>query len=211
MKPMLKTICTVALFTLPFPAWAEQSKPAQPKTMSITLFEAKATLAMPPWVKGADVVGQSEIFNQRGKGGNGREAFIQEFIPKGQKFESWHEIYAMLAETPYRKGVKSYRKIVDAPFKKACTNFDTMTLLDKPDAHVYLIFCPSYKDTPSVGEMAVMAIWKYENTIMRFYYEARGKAFPKFTKDIDIRLLPMTQKNMNYAVKYLSGIRFEAK
>ncbi len=208
---MLRHVFTLAAVLCALPVWAEQSKPAAPATMSINLFEAKATLAMPPWVKGADVVGQSEIFNQRGKGGGGRKAFIQEFIPKGQKFESWREIYAILAETPYRKGVKSYRKIVDAPFKKACTNFDTLTLLDKPEAHVYLIFCPSYKATPTVGEMAVMAIWKYENTIMRFYYEVRGKAFPKFTKDIDIRLLPMTQKNMNYAVKYLSGIRLEAK
>lgn len=208
---MMKTILTLALMAFAFPAISEQSKPPPTVVMTINLYDAQATLPIPPWVTGTDIAGQSEVWNQKGVGPHGRDMFIQEFIPKGQKFESWDKIYAILAETPYTQTLKDYMVEVNAPFEQACNDFAISHLLDRPDAIVYLGFCPSYKNDPSKGEVVIMGLRIFEDTVMRFYYEGRGKSFPKVTANMDTSLLPIPDKDIRLMIQKIADIGIKPK
>ena len=72
----------------------------EPTTISVRTYNVVTLFSPPPWASAETVASASEIFRDEGETPNGTKRFILEFVPKGQSFEGWVELYALTAETP---------------------------------------------------------------------------------------------------------------
>jgi hypothetical protein len=156
--------------------------PAQaqvPKTTLVTrLFETVATYAPPPWVKGLDDMAAAEVSRNQGKTGNGTEAFILEFVPRGESFDNWSQLYAIMAETPLKEPLKSYRNGVVEGFYGACSgNPEMQSVASSKQVQIFVVFCPAYRSNPALGEIMIMAMRRHGGTMVKNYYHRRAAAF----------------------------------
>ena len=174
---MKKTVTSIAAFLLlstASPLAADTPK----TTMTIRVFDAVAVYAPPPWTNGKDVLNKTEIFQNQGDMATGIKGFIQEFIPKGESFDHWSELYAIMAETPKIASLSENRIGVRIDYNKACINNPKIvSLVSSKTRETVLAICPAYKDDPETGEMMMITMREYKDTLVKVYYHKRGQAF----------------------------------
>lgn len=174
---MKKTVTSIAVslfLATAIPLAADTQK----TTMTIRAFDAVAVLAPPPWTNGIDVLNDTEIFQNQGDMAQGIKGFIQEFIPKGESFDHWSELYAIMAETPKIASLSENRIGVEIDYNNACINDpEIVSLVSSKTRETVLAICPAYKDDPNTGEMMMITMREYKDTMVKVYYHKRGPAF----------------------------------
>ncbi len=174
---MKKTVTSIAVF-LSLAATIPLAADTPKTTMTIRVFDAVAVLAPPPWTNGVDVLNETEIFQDHGEMAQGVKGFIQEFIPKGETFDNWSELYAIKAETPQIVSLFENRVGIEIDYNHACINNPKIvSLVSSETRETVLAICPAYKDDPNTGEMMMITMREYKDTLVRVYYHKRGPAF----------------------------------
>ncbi|MGH1412202.1 MAG: hypothetical protein ACRBB0_01840 [Pelagimonas sp.] len=168
---------TIALFLT---MATTQAAMAEPK-MVVDLFGQTAQFRPPPWVNSRDLDAKQakdfETARQNGKSANGTNFFLLEFIPKGESFSNWSQLYAITAETPLSGTVEAYLDGQIRTYKKACTKIGVQKLVKKRTNQVAVILCEAYRHQPSKGEIAVFSYVKTDKTLIKHYHHTRSKAF----------------------------------
>ena len=162
--------------TLPLPLAAQD--PAPDIIYTTRLFDTVLTYAPPPWVTTREEVENVETFRNQAKTENGTDFFIMEFIPKGESFDDWHQLYAIYAETPLEGPVEGYRNGQIQTYLNACTDA-TWQISDPSPGTVtlFIIYCPSYTERPEQGEVAIFSMMRAGKTLVKNYYHMRLPAF----------------------------------
>jgi len=174
MKKIVTSIAVSLFLATAIPLAADTQK----TTMTIRAFDAVAVLAPPPWTNGIDVLNDTEIFQNQGDMGQGIKGFIQEFIPKDESFDHWSELYAIMAETPKIASLSENRIWVEIDYNNACINDpEIVSLVSSKTRETVLAICPAYKDDPNTGEMMMITMREYKDTMVKVYYHKRGPAF----------------------------------
>lgn len=176
MRMILKPWILGAMF---LPAQLAAQEPQSPDIIySIRLFDTVLAYAPPPWVTTPEDVANVETFRNQVKTQNGTEAFVLEFIPKGESFEDWSRLYAVFAETPLDGTLEGYRNGQFQTYLNACTDAMWQISTSTPeDVTLFSVFCPSYKNDPATGEVAVFAMLMHEKTLVKNYYHMRVPAY----------------------------------
>lgn len=176
-------------------------------TMLVNLFGKTAVFAPPPWVTGAAPLEQVEMFRDQGKGPNGTDWFIMEYIPKGESFEDWTELYAIHAETPLADTAEAYRNGQLGVYANACSQvFWQGANTTGPDEQVFMIYCPHYLDRPDLGEVAFFHMRKDGEMLVKNYYHKRVPAY-EFTENLE--QLEMTPEEIYRGIATVGVFRLE--
>lgn len=175
-------------------------------TMVVKTFSTTSVFAPPPWGGGSDPMQGSEIFRQQGRSANKTDTFVLEFIPKGQKFEAWQELYAIYAETPVRGQLSAFRNGQAAQYVKACKEVTVHPIVDRRDSQIFVIYCTAYVDKPAQGEIAVMHFRLKNRTLVKNYYHRRG---PAFRLD-DPKSMPLSIAELSGVIRRLQAFRLES-
>ncbi len=167
-------------FLLAFPPGILSAQDSdQPDLVYATrLFDTVLTYAPPPWVTTREEAGNVETFRNQAKTENGTDFFIMEFIPKGESFDDWHQLYAIYAETPLEGSLEGYRNGQIQIYLNACT--DTTWQISDPmpgTATLFIIYRPSYTERPEQGEVAIFSMMRAGKTLVKNYYHMRLPAF----------------------------------
>ncbi len=174
MKKTVTSIAVSLLLLTAIPLAADTPK----TTMTIRVFDAVAVYAPPPWTNGIEVLNETEIFQDHGEMVQGVKGFIQEFIPKGETFDNWSELYAIMAATPKTGSLFENRVDVEIDYNNACINNPKIvSIVSSKTRESVLAICPAYKDDPNTGEMMMITIREYKDTLVKVYYHKRGPAF----------------------------------
>ncbi|PIW30714.1 MAG: hypothetical protein COW30_01705 [Rhodospirillales bacterium CG15_BIG_FIL_POST_REV_8_21_14_020_66_15] len=163
--------------------WADaQQGPSAALLSTVPVYDAIVHFPGPSWLVAGNPADQIEFRREQ----NGA-TFVLEQIPKGEKFETWTQMYALMAL--YNESLTLNDFIVQSLglYLEACgkENFSLRKSFKQGDAGpTYLIIC---RDTPNgpenfgygngVGEIAAMTFRQYKNTFVKVYHEWRGKAF----------------------------------
>ena len=154
----------------------------------------------PPWTELSKLAATSETERQRHLSDRGTDVFLNAYVPKGQDFENWEEIYAIKAEAPLSGNAQAHRDKVAKAYRAACLNAILAPVQTKEDRQVFILFCPSYNDRPEQGEYTVMVYTKKADTLVEVFYSKRVPAF-----DINDRAsLPSSKDELRALVRHLS-------
>ncbi len=175
-------VAAAVLAFTPVIAFAEQKTADNPGIFqSIRLNDAMVQYPAPSWVSGGDPRAQSEFYrNQKDN------VFILEQIPKGEDFEHWTALYAIMAtyEPKY-----SFKQFVDgsvAVFAQKCgRDHFNVEVMNQNDTTVLLaIMCGSYTNahsefgySPDVGDITAMRLDKVHDSFIKTYHHWRGDKF----------------------------------
>ncbi|MDJ0827670.1 MAG: hypothetical protein QNJ16_19440 [Rhodobacter sp.] len=171
--------------------------------ISIQTYSEVTLFAPPPWSSAEHAATASEVVRNQGPTGNGTDYFILEFVPKGQSFEAWIELYALTAETPLEGSARDYRDGMAASYQAACRDSALQPILDEPARQIFLLFCTAYAGDPKVGEIAVMHYRKAGDVLIRNYYHKRGEAYALDAPDA----LPLSRDETAELIRHVAAMR----
>lgn len=151
---------------------------------AVNVYEAMVRFPPPIWVSDGDPRAQSEYFRQQ----NGPQ-FILEQIPKGQKFESWSQLYAVRGD--YLKAdqdipLDSYISMSLQVYVDICgqERISFKPLSGSGASRTILLLCEASPHAPQgsgygkkTGEVAVFHFAKVKDTFVKVYHEWRGTRF----------------------------------
>ncbi len=147
-------------------------------TYLIRLFDTVLTYAPPPWVTSLEHISDAETFRDQGQTSNGTKAFLLEFIPKGESFEAWSQLYGIWAETPLSDPLDAYRNGQIQTYQDACIAPQwRMSAAMADNRSLFTVFCPQYKSDPNMGEVAFFSMILRGQTLVKTYYHIRVPAF----------------------------------
>ncbi len=172
-------------------------------TATMRTFDVVSVLQPPPWSAGADIAATSELSRKQGKGADGTDVFIWELIPKGQSFEAWNELFAIMAETPLQGTAEDYRNGVIRLYGDSCDGAQFTAIAEEQQAQLFVLFCPSYQSDPGTGEIAVMHYRMLGGTLVKHYYHKRGAAF----SIADKASWPLTRDQMRDLIDRIGAFR----
>lgn len=206
---MMTRLLAAALVLIALPAFAADplqdaadyaaNDAARNKIVMRTL-DLTAQVPAPPWTELSQLAATSESERQRHLSDRGTDVFLKAYVPKGQDFENWEEIYAIKAEAPLAGNAQAHRDRVAQAYRAACLNAILAPVQTKEDRQVFILFCPSYNDEPERGEYTVMVYTKKAKTLVEVFYSKRVPAF-----DINDRAsLPSSKDELRALVRYLS-------
>lgn len=172
---------------------------ARDKIVMRTL-DLTAQIPAPPWTEMSKIAATTESERQRHLSDRGTDVFLKAYVPKGQDFENWEEIYAIKAEAPLAGNAKVHRDRVAKAYRASCLNAILAPVQTTDKRQVFILFCPSYNDDPERGEYTVMVYTKQADTLVEVFYSKRVPAF-----DINDRAsLPSSKDELRSLVQYLS-------
>lgn len=207
--PMVIRLFAAALALIAVPAFAADpiqdaadyaaNENVRDKIVMRTL-DLTAQIPAPPWTEMSKIASTTETERQRHLSDRGTDVFLNAYVPKGQDFENWEEIYAVKAEAPLSGNAQAHRDRVAKAYRAACLNAILAPVQTKENRQVFILFCPSYNDAPDRGEYTVMVYTKKADTLVEVFYSKRVPAF-----DINDRAsLPSTKDELRALVQYLS-------
>ncbi|MDJ0629171.1 MAG: hypothetical protein QNJ44_13015 [Rhodobacter sp.] len=182
---------------------ATQTSAQDTGLISVQTYAHTTLFAPPPWSSAALAAQSSEVFRQQAPTQNGTDFFLLEFIPKGQSFETWIELYALTAETPLDGTARGYRDGMARNYQTACRDTALQPVLDEPDRQVFVLFCTAYNGDPEVGEIAVMHYRKAGDVLIRNYYHKRGEAYVLG----DAAALPLSRDEIAQLIRHVGSMR----
>jgi hypothetical protein len=167
-----------------FAAPSDKSVEASKVSQVIQVYDAVIRYPAPSWFKDGNGLDQSEFFRKQ----NGPQ-FIFEQIPKGDKFESWKQLYAIRGD--YIKLDKeipldAYISMSLKPFIDVCgkERMSFERLAGSQASGTFIMTCEDSPKAPSgsgygkgIGEIALFHFAKVNNTFLKVYHEWRGKSF----------------------------------
>ena len=159
-----------------------------------------AQIPAPPWTELSQIAATSETERQRRLTDRGTDLFLNAYVPKGQDFENWEELYAVKAEAPLSGDAEEHRNRVAKAYRAACVNAILAPVQTTAERQVFILFCPSYNDEPERGEYTVMVYTKEADTLVEVFYTKRVPAFDVNDRDS----LPSTKDELRGLVRYLS-------
>lgn len=165
---------------------AEQANSQKDVTQIINIFDALVQYPSPSWVTPEVPLHGSEYY--RNAQGN---QFIFEQIPKGEFFESWTKLYAIGGL--YAPGVPLQSFVADSlgTYLKFCgkQHFRIQRVGVSENPFVVIIYCENSPNGPTKfgygdgkGEITIMWIGHFKNTLMKVYQHWRGKRFSVLDK-----------------------------
>ena len=144
----------------------------------VQIFDTVAKYSPPPWINSPESLGDSETFRNQVETVNGTNAFVLEYIPKGESFEDWSELYAIFGETPLLGDVQGYRDAHIQGYANACSEVHWQgSNTTPPNTELFIVYCPSYIDRPEVGEISTVVMMMKGETLVKNYYHKRVPAF----------------------------------
>lgn len=186
---------SVALSALPVLAQDAQSDSITMRTLDVT-----TQFPAPPWTETARIAATSETARKSHLSDRGTDVFLKAYVPKGQDFENWEEIYAVKAETPLSGNAEVHRNRVAKAYRASCLNAVLAPVQTTNERQVFILFCPSYNETPERGEYTVMVYTKRADTLVEVFYSKRVPAFDLNDSDS----LPSSKDELRALVRYLS-------
>lgn len=177
MKIRAILIALVVLASATQPAASDENK----VKVNLRLFDVLAEFPGPTWITTGKISEETEIYRQQ----SGPQ-FIFEFVPKGETFERWTQLYAVFAIHSDRLSDQQFINASIGVFATACGR-SNLTL--KPAAQLFkgaivVIYCHNSPQGPAklgygdgVGEITVMRLQRVENTHIKLYHHWRGTAF----------------------------------
>jgi hypothetical protein len=199
----MKRLAAALLCCLALPAQADQRialplEPDQPilmKTLDVT-----ASVPAPPWTVTSRIAADSETSRQKMLSENGTNLFLAAYVPKGQDFENWQEIYAVQAERPLAGNAEAHRNQIAMDYQQNCENAVLAPVTQSEERQVFVLYCPSILKQPEVGEMAVMVYSKHADTLLQVSYVRRVPAFDVLDRDS----FPASNEEIRELVIYLN-------
>ncbi|MEP3846405.1 MAG: hypothetical protein ABJM43_13815 [Paracoccaceae bacterium] len=178
---------------LPLSAIAET--PIVMRTLDVT-----ASFPAPPWTVIARIARETESNWTRALSDSGTDVLVRTYVPKGENFEDWSELYGVKAETPLLGSATGHRDHAARQYQKACQNAVLAPIVQSEERQVFILLCPSFMETPDIGEFAVMVFSKQEETLLKVFYQRRVPAFDLANQSS----LPSTEAEMKTLVQYLN-------
>lgn len=166
---MIRLLALILLLAVP--AAAQETRIVVP-TLGI-----QSHIAAPPWTNMIGAVSDSEIKRTEGSTQFGTQYVLYEYIPKGQDFDDWSELYAIFAEAPLGGETALFRDGLIEGYADVCIDLVTLPVADEAEQQIFIIVCPAYRDDPSLGEISIMHYRTEASTLVRNYYHRRGAAF----------------------------------
>ncbi len=172
-------------------------------TQIVNIYEAVVQYPVASWITSENITEQFEAHRKQ----NG-PMFLIEFIPKGEKFETWTK---MLAIRGYYLPEKSLSLELMAnstldPYLKVCgeQNLTADILSSSEEEITLLLICadspkgdPKIGYGPGVGEVLLKTIRRYKNTYIEVYHEWRGRKF-----DLnDLNTWPVSKETLREMVR----------
>ena len=162
----LSALLALALLVLPAGGLAQTRASAQSSALYVS-------------VEGPEWIGTAQSSIQEGVGSKGGPVVITEFIPEGQSFDNWQELFAIMIEEDIELSLAQYQSQQVGRYMGACDmephhvySFET-----DPSYALFIVFCGSYKASPQAGEMAVFFMTSTGPHFIKIYRHFRGAAF----------------------------------
>lgn len=184
-----------------------QTATGKSPTAIIQLFQAIVNFPPPEWQDPDNLLQGSEI--ARRQSGN---TFVLEFIPKGQTFESWRQLYAVYALKSSGMELSDFVERSIVPFNQGCgeENLKTRTVSESEASVLVQIFCENSAGAPKemgygdgVGEIAVMWFGRYRQTFVKVYQQWRG---PRFS-EADPETWPAKQEEIDRVFRRMALVK----
>lgn len=181
---------------------------------NLRVYDAIVVFPAPPWQVGGDVVGTTEVRrDQQGP------IFIFEQIPKGQEFNTWTKMHAVLGQFDKSISIINPRKLFDNAINqsfdvyiKICEekNFSYDVIRANSDHVLYVQFCEDssadFKEIgygEGIGEISIFRWMIVKNTLIKVYFHWRGRKFDKS----DPSTWPMPQSEFDAMLASFNEIR----
>ena len=197
-KALIRSAAIFASLALPAFGQSETSDDIVIRTLDVT-----TKIPAPPWTETAKIAATSETTRQKRLSDRGTDVFLKAYVPKGQTFEDWEEMFAVKAETPLQGNAQSHRDRVAKAYRAACVNAVLAPVVQKEDRQIFILFCPSYSDTPEVGEYSVMVHTKKAETLVEVFYSRRVPAYDLIEKGD----YPSSKDDLRALVRHISKAR----
>lgn len=143
---------------------------------TVKVGEETITIAAPPWAKGAPADTVSEVHRDQ-KDNQGVQVFIQEYIPKGESFENWNELYAVMVLDPVGTSLQDSVNLQLNIYSGNCVDVGASLIQSTENAVWFDVFCTAYMDNASKGEFATIAFVLDQGRLIKNYYHLRVPAF----------------------------------
>lgn len=132
-----------------------------------------------PWHERNQTVAQaSEISDASGASGTGHLVTRREMIRKGDSFDDWSELYALMIERPLEGELQNYVNAIWVSYQNDCVDIAIQrSSLTGDDEELFSILCEAEKANPTRGEVAYFYMVLREGTLARLYQNVRVPAF----------------------------------
>ncbi len=151
------------------------SSAALAESASITMrtYSVITVIDPPPWRKSNDFMAHMEVSRRENNG-----TFFFEMIPKGESFENWSELYAILAMRNQRRPLKHYAELLISKYERECEDIYTLySPNNSRKSFEFSIACSKDKSNPRYGEIAAFHLKRENSTLVSHYYHKRYKPF----------------------------------
>ncbi|MEP1537593.1 MAG: hypothetical protein ABJQ34_16595 [Paracoccaceae bacterium] len=165
------------------------------RTLDVT-----ASFPAPPWTEKTRIARETESNWTRALSDSGTDVLARTYVPKGESFENWSQIYGIEAETPLLGSAMGHRDDAARLYQQDCQNAVLAPVVQTSERQVFILLCPSFMETPDTGEIAVMVYSKYDETLLKVFYQRRVPAFDLSNQ----ASLPSTEAEMKTLVRYLN-------
>ncbi len=147
-------------------------------TFVVDLFDMTATYSAPPWITSETGLDEVEVSRQNGVSPNNTRVFILEYIPRGESFDNWSQLYAIHAETPLSGSVDGYMGGIYSRVQEACDGAFIQSSQTTPEnVNISIVYCPNYVGDPTTGEIAYFNLQMRGDVLVRNYYHRRVPAY----------------------------------
>lgn len=186
----------LALLAIPAAGMAQSRVSAQSTALDVSI-------EGPAWIDGA----QNSL--QSGVGSMGNPLVISEFIPQGQSFDNWQELFAILIEEDTELSLDQYKSQQIGRFTGACDLDPAHVFPFETDPHymIFVIPCGNYKAAPETGEVAIIFMAMAKTHLVKIYHHFRGQAFPP----LDMAQWPASQEAMQHFLDSLPGLNVSTR
>lgn len=181
----------LALLVIPMAGFAQSRVSAQSTSLDVSIDG-------PVWIEDA----QNSL--QSGVGTLGNPVVISEFIPQGQSFDNWQELFAIMIEESPGLTLDQYKGQQIGRFVGVCDldpshiySFET-----EPHYTVFVVPCGNYKASPQTGEVALFFMATAETHFIKIYQHFRGPAF----EPLDASQWPIDEAAVQHFLTSLSGV-----
>lgn len=150
--------------------------PGAANSQATPVFDAEVSLTIPLWADG-NVSNLGETYENLGKNGSGNDFYILEFVPPGESFEDWSELYALSGERPLSGTPEGDAGGQIAVYQRVCEDLLAQMIHKSESRADFLVLCGNDSTRDGQGEFAVFRMEKIGETLIKIYHHKRGPSF----------------------------------
>lgn len=199
-------ICLIWV-SIPHPEAVAAERDGTNVEFTTRLYDTTVVFPPPSWQQSAKGDDESEI--NRKQSGN---AFIMEFIPKGETFSGWSKLHAVAAIKTTRLSFPDFVRMSFAPYYQSCGKEELrIQEIERSDRSLLVsILCGDSSGGPShlgyrdgLGEVTLMWFGFVKDTKIKVYHHWRGASFDADDKNS----WPIEAPTYDRTVQEFRGIR----